>query len=155
MAQARLWVAAGLVWLTPGRILLGRRSADARHGSSALEFPGGKLEPGEAPRAALGRELAEEWGPAAERLPIGPVAELLHHVYPPPGPEVLLGLFHVDGRSLVDDWSLRIRCLPGAQVVAFDATALPVEEFLAADRPFAERLRLGDVRCPFAFQARE
>ena len=42
-----------------GRILLQRRRKDAEHGG-LWEFPGGKLEPGEHPRSALVREIAEE-----------------------------------------------------------------------------------------------
>lgn len=44
-----------------GRILIAQRPADKHHGLK-WEFPGGKVEPGEAPAAALLRELAEELG---------------------------------------------------------------------------------------------
>nr|WP_240183421.1 Nudix family hydrolase [Arenimonas caeni] len=44
-----------------GRILLARRTA-GRDLAGAWEFPGGKVEPGEAPVAALARELEEELG---------------------------------------------------------------------------------------------
>ncbi|HOS43507.1 MAG TPA: 8-oxo-dGTP diphosphatase MutT [Armatimonadota bacterium] len=44
-----------------GRVLLTRRPAGA-HLAGAWEFPGGKVEPGETPRAALAREVAEELG---------------------------------------------------------------------------------------------
>jgi len=44
-----------------GRILIGRRRADDRFGGF-WEFPGGKLEPGEAPTDGLRRELREELG---------------------------------------------------------------------------------------------
>ena len=90
VASPRLLVAAGLVWLGPQRVLLQRRSDRAAHGAGRLEFPGGKVERGESPGAALHRELIEEWGPAATQLLVGPIAEVLHHVYPPPGPEVVL-----------------------------------------------------------------
>ncbi|MBL8967635.1 MAG: NUDIX domain-containing protein [Spirochaetaceae bacterium] len=42
-------------------VFLARRSATAGHGG-LWELPGGKVEPGEEPRAALARELAEELG---------------------------------------------------------------------------------------------
>ena len=42
-----------------GRCLMQQRSHDKRHGG-LWEFPGGKVEPGEHPDAALVRELAEE-----------------------------------------------------------------------------------------------
>ena len=44
-----------------GKILICRRRADQPH-SLKWEFPGGKLEPGESPEAALVRELSEELG---------------------------------------------------------------------------------------------
>ena len=44
-----------------GRILIAQRPAD-KHLGLKWEFPGGKVEPGEAPAAALLRELTEELG---------------------------------------------------------------------------------------------
>lgn len=48
-----------------GQILIGQRKARGRHGLK-WEFPGGKVEPGEEPRAALARELREELGIVAQ-----------------------------------------------------------------------------------------
>lgn len=42
-----------------GRILIAQRKRTSRH-AFKWEFPGGKVEPGESPRAALERELREE-----------------------------------------------------------------------------------------------
>ena len=42
-----------------GRVMLCQRLPDA-HNPLKWEFPGGKLEPGENPEAALARELREE-----------------------------------------------------------------------------------------------
>ncbi|MEI8087986.1 MAG: (deoxy)nucleoside triphosphate pyrophosphohydrolase [Opitutaceae bacterium] len=44
-----------------GRILIAQRPTD-KHLGLKWEFPGGKVEPGEAPEAALLRELREELG---------------------------------------------------------------------------------------------
>lgn len=54
-------VVAGVIADARGRILLARRTA-GRDLAGAWEFPGGKLEAGEAPLAALDRELHEELG---------------------------------------------------------------------------------------------
>src|ERR1043166_6131271 len=48
-----------------GLILIGQRKPRGRHGLK-WEFPGGKVEPGEGPRAALVRELREELGIEAQ-----------------------------------------------------------------------------------------
>jgi 8-oxo-dGTP diphosphatase len=47
------------VMLRDGRILIGQRKRGGRH-PLKWEFPGGKVEQGEDPRAALARELREE-----------------------------------------------------------------------------------------------
>jgi 8-oxo-dGTP pyrophosphatase MutT (NUDIX family) len=141
--RPRLVVAAGLVWLGK-QLLVQRRPPTASHGAGALELPGGKLEPGEGPRAALARELREEWGPGADELAIGSVAEVLHHVYPAPGPEVILIVLHVDAGAWADGrWRQRIALPPGVEVLAFTLEELPLEQFLAADRPFLATLRAG------------
>lgn len=142
----RLVVAAATVWLGP-QLLVQRRPATASHGAGALELPGGKLEPGEGPRAALARELREEWGPCADELTIGSVAEVLHHVYPAPGPEVILIVLHVDAAVWADGrWRDRIAPPPGVEVLAFALDELPLEQFLAADRPFLADIASGRVR---------
>jgi 8-oxo-dGTP diphosphatase len=47
------------VMVRDGKILIGQRKRGGRH-PLKWEFPGGKVEPGEDPRAALARELREE-----------------------------------------------------------------------------------------------
>lgn len=147
----RLVVAAGLIWLAcePARLLVQRRSPLARHGAGLLELPGGKLERGEPPRVALARELVEEWGPAAGELVVGPVAEVLHHVYPAPGPEVVLIVLHVDARVWAGGWRDRVVAEPGVEPHEFAREGLPLDEFLAADRPFMADLRAGRFAPPW------
>jgi 8-oxo-dGTP diphosphatase len=54
-------VVAAVIRDRAGRVLLARRPA-GRHMAGLWEFPGGKVHDGEAPAAALERELAEELG---------------------------------------------------------------------------------------------
>ncbi|MGV3662189.1 MAG: (deoxy)nucleoside triphosphate pyrophosphohydrolase [Prosthecobacter sp.] len=49
------------IMVRDGLIMLARRPLDKKLGG-LWEFPGGKVEPGEAPEAALHRELREELG---------------------------------------------------------------------------------------------
>src|SRR5690606_13269026 len=52
-------VMAGVITDARGRVLLARRTP-GRELAGLWEFPGGKVDPGETPEAALARELAEE-----------------------------------------------------------------------------------------------
>ncbi len=54
-------VAAGVIRAADGRFLLGRRAPGSFY-AGYWEFPGGKVEAGESPAAALARELREELG---------------------------------------------------------------------------------------------
>src|SRR4051812_32106513 len=65
-------VAAALVD-AQGRVLLQRR-APGRAMAGLWEFPGGKVESGERPEAALVRELREELGIEVEAGGLAPVA---------------------------------------------------------------------------------
>ena len=62
-----------------GRFFLQRRAPDASWCPGLWEFPGGKLEGGEAPEAALRRELREEIGWSPARVAALPV---FRHAYP-------------------------------------------------------------------------
>jgi len=74
---------AGVLTDARGRILLARR-LEGRELAGLWEFPGGKVEPGEAPKAALVRELNEELGIEAEvgapliRVPHATARKRLH-----------------------------------------------------------------------------
>ena len=59
MSERRAVVGAAI--LRHGRVLAARRTAPAET-AGRWEFPGGKVEPGESPEAALIREIDEELG---------------------------------------------------------------------------------------------
>ena len=61
VAMNQIHVVAGVIRDARGRILLARRT-ECRDLAGLWEFPGGKVEPGESPEAALVRELREELG---------------------------------------------------------------------------------------------
>jgi len=67
-----LVVAAALV-RGDGRVLLQQRPA-GKAMAGLWEFPGGKVEPGERPEAALVRELAEELGISVAQEALAPAA---------------------------------------------------------------------------------
>jgi 8-oxo-dGTP diphosphatase len=76
-APRNIAVAAAII-RQDGRILIVQRPETAEMGG-LWEFPGGKIEPGETPQAALVREIAEELG-----VPVA-VGDLYHttlHTYP-------------------------------------------------------------------------
>jgi 8-oxo-dGTP diphosphatase len=80
---------AAAVLIEQSRVLLTQRRAGT-HLAGAWEFPGGKVEPGEDPRAALRRELAEELGIDAVA---GEIVEVTFHRYEETGNAVLLLFF--------------------------------------------------------------
>jgi 8-oxo-dGTP diphosphatase len=71
-------VVAALLRDQQGRVLLSQRRADQSL-PLCWEFPGGKVEPGEAPEAALVREIGEELGC---QVKVGAIFEVVFHAYP-------------------------------------------------------------------------
>ena len=118
-----------------GEILIGQRRRDDRH-PYKWEFPGGKVEPGETPRAALRRELKEELGIEAE---IGP--ELVRYEHQYPRRSLILLIFH-----RVMHWSGEIENLVFEQVVWECPENLARYDFLDGDFDFIRRLGRGEFR---------
>ena len=73
--MAEVHVAVGVILDAQRNILLTRRADDAHQGG-LWEFPGGKVEPGEALEDALARELREELGIEMGRT--SPLLEVRH-----------------------------------------------------------------------------
>ncbi|MDB5679800.1 MAG: pyrophosphohydrolase [Sphingomonas bacterium] len=66
-------VVAAALTDSAGYVLMARRPAGKQH-AGLWEFPGGKLEPGETPKAALMRELREELGIEIDPDALAPIA---------------------------------------------------------------------------------
>jgi 8-oxo-dGTP diphosphatase len=71
-------VVAAAVVIRDGCVLLTRR-AEGQHLAGMWEFPGGKLEAGESPEAAVARECREECGIEVE---VDDILDVTHHRYP-------------------------------------------------------------------------
>jgi 8-oxo-dGTP diphosphatase len=78
VALAAPVIVTAAVMVEGGRVLLTQRKAGT-HLAGAWEFPGGKVEADEDPRAALARELREEIGVTAT---VGDPVEVTFHRYP-------------------------------------------------------------------------
>jgi len=126
--RARKLVVAGLIIGDDQRILITQRRAD-----QALpllwEFPGGKVEPGEAPVAALVRELREELGVT---VAVGRVWDVLFHAYPEFDLVMLVYVCRI-----VDGSPRAVEVADLAWVATCD---LARWDILPADRPLVERL---------------
>jgi 8-oxo-dGTP diphosphatase len=127
MARDRKLVVAGLL-VRDGVVLITQRRAD-----QALplqwEFPGGKVEPGEAPAAALERELREEIGVTVE---VGKVWDVLFHAY-----DAFDLVMLVYACRLVEGEPRAVEVADLAWVVPSE---LPRWDILPADRPLVDRL---------------
>jgi 8-oxo-dGTP diphosphatase len=123
-------VVAGAVIDAAGRVLIGQRPP-GKHLAGGWEFPGGKLEPGEARAAGLARELKEELG-IAIRNP-RPLIRV-RHTYP-------------QGEVLIDMWVVKSysgspRGLDGQALKWLSHEELEEAELLPADGPIVRALRL-------------
>ncbi|MCC6868283.1 MAG: Nudix family hydrolase [Burkholderiales bacterium] len=165
MSGAVVRVAAAVLLRPDGRVLLAQRPPGKPY-AGYWEFPGGKLEPDETPRAALDRELAEELGIAVIHASPWFVQEFVY-----PHAHVELHFFRVDawrGELVGHDGQAFAWQVPGRYDVApllpantriLEALELPPvygitnaedgdeASFLAeVDRAFARGLRLVQVR---------
>jgi len=123
-------VVAGALIDAAGRVLIAQRPP-GKHLAGGWEFPGGKLEPGEARAAGLARELREELG-IAIRNP-RPLIRV-RHTYP--YGEVLIDMW------VVKSYSGEPKGLDGQALKWLSQNELEKAELLPADRPIVRALRL-------------
>ena len=131
--RARKLVVAGLIVRDDQRVLITQRRADQALGLQ-WEFPGGKVEPGEAPVAALERELREELGVT---VAVGRIWDVLFHAYPAFDLVML-----VYACRIVDGTPRAVEVADLAWAAAHD---LGRWDILPADRPLVERLGVEGV----------
>jgi 8-oxo-dGTP diphosphatase len=125
-------VAAGIV-IEGAKVLLSRRK-QGTHLEGLWEFPGGKVEDGEDPRAALARELKEELGIDTE---VGEIVDVTFHRYDDAGKSILL-LFFEAYRTTT---SKEPAAVDVAEVAWFDAAALDPTKFPPADVAVLAKVR--------------
>jgi 8-oxo-dGTP diphosphatase len=110
------------------RILMSRRRPDQAM-PNLWEFPGGKVEPGEHPEAALVRELREELGCG---IAVDGIHEVVFHAYPDFDLYMLVYASRiVEGRP---------RAVDVAEIEWVSPSSLPAMDLLPADYPLARKL---------------
>ena len=114
-----------------GRILMSRRRPDQAM-PNLWEFPGGKVEPGEHPEAALRREVREELGCDLE---IDRIEEVVFHAYA----DFDLYMLVYAGRIAAG----APRAVEVAEIAWVEAARLPELDLLPADYPLARKLAAG------------
>ena len=112
-----------------GKILIGQRKRGGRH-PLKWEFPGGKVEPGEDPRAALARELREELN--VESV-IGEELDSYEARYGD-GPGILLHFYRVT------EFQGDLRNLDFEQILWETPQRLPEYDFLEGDVIFVSKI---------------
>ncbi|MBA3459646.1 MAG: (deoxy)nucleoside triphosphate pyrophosphohydrolase [Deltaproteobacteria bacterium] len=129
--RARKLVVAGLIVGDDRRVLITQRRADQAM-PLQWEFPGGKVEPGEAPTAALVRELTEELGITVH---VGRIWDVLFHAYPAFDLVMLVYVCRLAPGSPPP------RTVEVADLAWVETSALPgAWDILPADRPLIDRL---------------
>lgn len=118
-----------------GRILVGQRRKSDSHGLK-WEFPGGKVERGESPSAALARELEEELGIQAH---VG--REIVRYSHEYPKRATILLIFH-----RVTQFSGEPQSLAFERIVWEEPERLPHYDFLDGDVDFVRRLAAGQYQ---------
>lgn len=126
-----LLVVAAALLDADGQVLLAQRPP-GKSLAGLWEFPGGKLDPGENPEAALARELAEELGIVAEAAAMQPLS-FASHAYP--GFHLLMPLY------LVETWRGQPQGKEGQALAWAPVQALQAFPMPPADLPLVRALQ--------------
>jgi 8-oxo-dGTP diphosphatase len=132
-SPALRYVVAALI-VRGGEVLICQRRPDQPM-ALQWEFPGGKIEPGESPEAALARELDEELG---IRATIGPRVTHIRHNYRHGGAVDLIFF-------AVHEFSGELENRIFKQLRWTKLEDLPAYDFLAADRGLIKDLAAGKL----------
>lgn len=135
LQRKRLLVVAALI-KDGDRILLSQRRADQSF-PLCWEFPGGKIEPGESPEAALVREINEELGCDVS---VGSIADVVFHAYDDFDLYMLLYRCEITTGTPKAVQVLDVRWVPLAK--------LPELQMPPADVPMVQRLQGNAKRRP-------
>jgi 8-oxo-dGTP diphosphatase len=120
-----------------GKIMIARRNHGDRL-AGKWEFPGGKIEKGESAEECLQRELKEEFEIDVE---VGRFLGASIHHYPHLSIELMAYRARWTGGPLVVNEHAEHRWISLAELERFD--------FSAADLPFVEKLRNGEIALHF------
>lgn len=129
----RTIIVSAAVVIRERRVLLSQRKGGT-HLEGAWEFPGGKVEPGEDPKAALVRELQEELGVDAD---VGDVVCVTFHRYEDADKAVLLLFYEATLRPS----SPEPAAIDVAAVTWADASFLDPARFPPADVEVLAKVR--------------
>ena len=132
--RERLHIAVGVILdQATDKVLVARRPGHV-HLGGLLEFPGGKLDPGEDVRNALSRELREELNISVTRA-----RQLIQIKYDYPGESVLLDVW------LVTDWGGTPKGMEGQEIMWIRKNALAKSEFPDANQQIITAINLPPV----------
>jgi len=129
--RPKIHVVAGILRDAGGRVLIAQRPA-GKVLAGRWEFPGGKLDAGEAPYDGLVRELREELG-----IEVADASPLMKYDVDYPERRVTLDVW------TVKSWSGEPRGLDSQALKWVDRAGLPAEDILEADAPIVQRLLSG------------
>lgn len=128
-------VVAGVIRRKSGEILIAKRPLNHTVAGGLWEFPGGKIEAGETPEAALKREIQEELG---FEIVVGPLIGIVSHVYPTPSGSIHILLLGYNADYVSGD--LKLNDVAEVNWVQGASGEQPAVQFAPADVPLVEKV---------------